>query len=350
MKRRKTKFVDVGNARIGGNSKITVQSMCNTKTKNKEQTINQIKELENAGCEIVRVAVEDMEDAIALKEIKQNINIPLVADIHFDYKLALKSAKYADKLRINPGNIGPEDKIKMVVDAAKEHSVPIRIGVNLGSIEKEFREKFGLTSRAMVESAIKHIKILEELDFYDIVVSLKASDIKRTVEAYKIISEKVDYPLHLGITEAGTPYSGIIKSSMGIGSLLMDGIGDTIRVSLTSNPVDEVKAGIEILKSLELRKGPTIISCPGCGRTKIDLQKVAKDVESTVLNIKKPIKIAVMGCEVNGPGEASEADIGVAGAKDYAILFKRGEFFKKTEKNKITKDLLNEINKIQAIL
>ena len=346
MKRKKTRVVEVGNVKIGGNSPITIQSMCNTKTKDAEKTIKQIKELEKAGCEIIRVAVEDMDDAFALKKIKENISIPLVADIHFDYKLALESIKYVDKLRINPGNIGSKDKIKLVVDAAKESSVPIRIGVNLGSIEKEFKEKFGLTSKAMVESAMKHIKILEELNFYDIIISLKASDIKRTAEAYKMISKKVDYPLHVGITEAGTLYSGTIKSSIGIGSLLLDGIGDTIRVSLTSNPVDEVKAGIEILKSLELRKGPIVISCPGCGRTKIDLQRISKEVENAILNINKPIKIAVMGCEVNGPGEASEADIGVAGAKDCAVLFRKGQFFKKIEKDKIVEQLLSEINNL----
>ncbi|MDD5086123.1 MAG: flavodoxin-dependent (E)-4-hydroxy-3-methylbut-2-enyl-diphosphate synthase [Candidatus Nanoarchaeia archaeon] len=346
MKTKKTRLIKVGNVNIGGNSEITIQSMCNTKTKDTEQTINQIKELEKAGCDIVRVAVEDMDDALALKKIKENINIPLVADIHFDYKLALESAKYADKLRINPGNIGSKDKVKMVVNAAKERSVPIRIGVNLGSIEKEFKEKFGLTSKAMVESAMKHIKILEYLDFYDIIVSLKASDIKRTVDAYRMISEKIDYPLHLGITEAGTAYSGTIKSSIGIGSLLLDGIGDTIRVSLTSNPVDEVRAGIEILKSLELRNGPIIISCPGCGRTKINLEKITKDVENSVCHLKKPLKIAVMGCEVNGPGEASEADIGIAGATDCAVLFKKGKFIRKIEKSSITECLLKEIEKL----
>ncbi len=346
MKRKKTRVVSVGNVKIGGNSPITIQSMCNTKTKDTDATIRQINKLEKAGCEIIRVAVENMDDALALKEIKQNIGIPLVADIHFDYRLALESIKHVDKLRINPGNIGSKDKIKLVVDAAKEYSVPIRIGVNLGSIDKDLREKFGLTSKTMVESAMKHIKILEDLNFYDIVVSLKASDIKRTVEAYRMISEKVDYPLHLGITEAGTPYSGTIKSSIGIGSLLLIGIGDTIRVSLTSNPVDEVKAGIEILKSLGLKEGPTIISCPGCGRTKIDLQKIAKQVEDSILNIKKPIKVAVMGCEVNGPGEASEADIGIAGARDYAVLFKKGKFLKKVEKGKIVESLVNEIENL----
>ena len=347
MKRRKTRGVKVGKLRIGSNAKITVQSMCTTHTRDISATLKQIQELEEAGCELVRVSVMDMNEAKSLKKIKENISMPLVADIHFDYRLALESAKYADKLRINPGNIGSNDKIKLVVKQAKDYNIPIRIGVNLGSLEKEIIEKFGLTSKAMVEAALKHIKILEELDFYNTIISMKASDIKRTVDAYRMMASKVDYPFHIGITEAGTAYSGTIKSSIGIGSLLLDGIGDTIRVSLTTNPIDEVRTGIEILNSLNIRKGRTIISCPGCGRTEIDLIGLTKNVEKATAHIKKPIKIAVMGCAVNGPGEAKEADVGVAGAKNFGIIFRKGKVVKKVKKDKILKALLDEINLLQ---
>jgi len=346
MKRRKTRGVKVGKLKIGGNAPITVQSMCTTHTRDIDATVRQIHELEEAGCEIIRVSVTDMNEAKSLKKIKENISIPLVADIHFDYRLALESAKYADKLRINPGNIGSNDKVKLVVKQAKDYNIPIRIGVNLGSLEKEIIEKFGLTSKAMVESALKHIKILEELDFYNTIISMKSSDIKRTVDAYRMMATKVGYPFHIGITEAGTAYTGTIKSSIGIGSLLLDGIGDTIRVSLTTNPVDEVRAGIEILNSLNIRKGRTIISCPGCGRTEIDLIGLTKSVEQATANIKKPIKIAVMGCAVNGLGEAKEADVGVAGAKNFGIIFRKGNVVNKVKKDKILKALLGEIDKL----
>jgi len=346
MRRRKTRGVKVGKLKIGGNAKITVQSMCTTHTRDINATVRQIQELEEAGCEIVRVSVEDMREAKSLKKIKEDINIPLVADIHFDYRLAIESAKHADKLRINPGNIGSNDNVKLVVEQAKNYNIPIRIGVNLGSLDKRIIEKFGLTSKAMVNSALKHIKILEELDFYNTIISMKASDIKRTVNAYRILADKVNYPFHVGITEAGTAYSGTIKSSIGIGSLLLDGIGDTIRVSLTSNPLEEVKAGFEILNNLGLRKQRTIISCPGCGRTEIDLIGLTKDIEQVTAHIKKPIKIAVMGCAVNGPGEAKEADVGVAGAKNFGIIFKKGRVVKKVKKDKILKALLDEINSL----
>jgi len=344
MERKKTRGVRVGKLKIGNNAPISVQSMCTTHTGDINTTLKQIHELENAGCKIIRVSVVDIDEAKALKKIKENINIPLVADIHFDYRLAIESAKYADKLRINPGNIGSNDKVKLVVEQAKDYNIPIRIGVNLGSLDKRIIEKFGLTSKAMVESALKHIKILEELDFYNTVISMKAYDIKRTVDAYRMMADKVDYPFHIGITEAGTAYTGTIKSSIGIGSLLLDGIGDTIRVSLTTNPVDEVRAGIEILNSLSIRKGRTIISCPGCGRTEIDLIGLTKSVEQATSHIKKPIKIAVMGCVVNGPGEAKEADVGVAGAKNFGIIFRKGKVVKKVKKDKILKALLDEIN------
>ncbi len=346
MKRRKTRGVRVGKLRIGGNAPISVQSMCTTHTGDVNRTLKQIHELENAGCEIIRVSVTDIDEAKALKKIKGNISLPLVADIHFDYRLAIESAKYADKLRINPGNIGSDDEVKLVVEQAKDYGIPIRIGVNLGSLDKRIIEKFGLTSKAMVESALKHIKILEELDFYNTVISMKASDIKRTADAYRMLADKVDYPFHLGVTEAGTSYSGTIKSSIGIGSLLLEGIGDTIRVSLTSNPLEEVKAGLEILNSLGLRKQRTIISCPGCGRTEIDLIGLAKNIEQATAHIKKPIQIAVMGCAVNGPGEAKEADVGVAGAKNFGIIFRKGRVVKRVEKDKILGSLLEEISKL----
>src|SRR3989339_762922 len=281
--RRKSREVKIGSLRIGGINPIAVQSMCKTKTKDVAATIRQIKQLEEAGCEIIRLGIPDLESAKALKEIRKNISIPLVADIHFDYKLAVESAKYADKLRINPGNIGSPEKVKAVVDSAKDFGIPIRIGVNSGSIERDLVEKYGLTAEAMAESALRHVKILEELGFYDIVVSLKASDVARTIEAYEMIAYKTEYPLHLGITEAGTSYSGIIKSSIGIGALLSRGIGDTIRVSLTEDPVEEVKVAYDILKALEIRrKGLNLISCPTCGRTEIDSIKLAKEVEAAL--------------------------------------------------------------------
>jgi len=299
MNRKQTRKVLVGNVAIGGNAPVVVQSMTNTDTRNTKETINQIKKLKEAGCEIIRVAVPDMKAAEAIKEIKKQISIPLVADIHFDYNLALKSIKSgADKVRINPGNIGSEEKVKEVVQACKEKNLPIRIGVNIGSLEKHIEKKYGRTAKAMVESGLFHIRILEKLDFHDIAISLKASDVLRTVEAYRMLSEKVDYPLHLGITEAGTPKTGIIKSSVGIGIMLAEGIGDTIRVSLTSDPVEEVRVAWEILKSLNLRqRGANLISCPTCGRTEIDLIKLAEEAEKVIETIDKPITVAVMDLE-----------------------------------------------------
>jgi (E)-4-hydroxy-3-methylbut-2-enyl-diphosphate synthase len=290
------------------------------------------------------VAVPDIESAKSLKEIKDNIKIPLIADIHFDYKLAVESAKYADKLRINPGNIGSEEKIKAVVDAAKKHKIPIRIGVNLGSLEKDIEAKYGLTAKAMVESALKNIDLLEKLDFYDIVVSLKASDVLRTIEANRLFSKLKDYPLHLGITESGSGSSGTIKSSVGIGILISEGIGDTIRVSLSDNPLEEVKAAKYLLQSLKLRRfGIEITSCPICARANFDVAKVVKEIEEKTTKVKKQLHIAIMGCGVNGPGEAKEADIGVVGGKGENLFYRNGEIEDKIEDNDIIKKIMDEI-------
>jgi len=345
IKRRKTKVIKIGNVKIGGSNPVAVQSMTNTDTRDAKATIKQIKELEKAGCEIIRVAVPDEKAAKAIKAIKKEIKIPLVADIHFDYKLALEAIRArADKIRINPGNIGSKDKVKEVVKACQKKKIPIRIGVNIGSLKPELVRKYGRTSKAMVKSALENIKILEDLNFKDIVVSLKASDVLRTIEAYRLLSKKVDYPLHLGITEAGTPKSGIIKSAIGLGILLEEGIGDTIRVSLTDNPEEEVKVAWEILKALNLReRGPVLVSCPTCGRTEIDLIKLANKVEQELVKIKKPIKVAVMGCVVNGPGEASEADIGIAGGKRAGVLFKKGKVIKTLPESKLLTELLKQI-------
>ncbi|KHO62511.1 4-hydroxy-3-methylbut-2-en-1-yl diphosphate synthase [Thermoanaerobacter sp. YS13] len=347
--RKITREVKIGNKKIGGNNPILVQSMTNTDTHDIEKTIEQIKRLEAEGCDIIRVAVPDMEAAEALKEIKKNINIPLVADIHFDYRLAIKSIENgADKIRINPGNIGREENIKKVVEIAKEKGIPIRIGVNSGSLEKEILHKYkGITAEAVVESALKNVLILEKLGFYDIVISLKTTNVPLTIEAYKLASSKVDYPLHLGITEAGTIEAGTIKSAIGIGTLLYLGIGDTIRVSLTGDPVHEVRVGKQILRSLGLLKeGVEVISCPTCGRTKINLIKLAEEVEKKTRNIKKPLKVAVMGCVVNGPGEAKEADIGIAGGDGEGIVFKKGKVYKKVKEEELVEELMKEIEKL----
>lgn len=345
---KQTKIVQIGNLKIGGGNPILIQSMCNTDTRNVVATVKQILDLENAGCEIIRVAVPDMIAAKAIKEIKKNIHIPLVADIHFDYQLALESIKNGvDKVRINPGNIGKMENVQKVVDACKDKHVPIRIGINTGSLEKEAETKYGRTAQAMVESALKHIQILEKLHFYDIVISLKASDIQRTVEAYRLLSQKVNYPLHLGITEAGTINTGTIKSSVGLGIMLYEGLGDTIRVSLTGDPIEEVRVGWEILKSLKLRsRGVNFISCPTCGRTEIDLIGLANKVEKALIGIDKPITVAVMGCVVNGPGEAKEADIGVAGGHHQGVIFKKGQVLRTVPENKIYSELLKEISKL----
>lgn len=338
---RKTREIKIGNLFIGGDNPVVIQSMTNTFTKDVKATVSQILELEKAGCEMVRVTVNNDEAAEAIKDIKKQIHIPLVADIHFDYKLALKAIENGvDKLRINPGNIGDDEKIRLVVEMAKEYKIPIRIGVNSGSIEKKILEKYGKpTADGMVESAMYHIALLEKYDFHDIVVSLKASNVQMMIEAYRKISKIIDYPLHLGVTEAGTAFQGTVKSSIGIGSLLIDGIGDTIRVSLTENPVEEIKVAKEILKVLGLRKGVEIISCPTCGRTEIDLISLAKKVEKEFGNIDKNIKIAVMGCVVNGPGEAKEADYGVAGGKGVGLIFKKGEILKKVREDEIISEL-----------
>lgn len=343
-----TRVVQIGNLKIGGGNPIRVQSMCNTDTRDAAATIKQILDLEDAGCEIIRVAVPDMVAAKAIKDIKKGIHIPLVADIHFDYQLALESIKNGvDKVRINPGNIGSMENVKKVVDVCKDKNIPIRIGINTGSLEKEAEEKYGRTAQAMVESALKHIQILEKLNFNDIVISLKASDIQRTVEAYRLLSQKVDYPLHLGITEAGTLNIGTIKSSVGLGIMLFEGLGDTIRVSLTGDPIEEVRVGWEILKSLKLRdRGVNLISCPTCGRTEIDLIGLANKVEKALLGVDKPITVAVMGCVVNGPGEAKEADIGVAGGHHQGVIFKKGQILKTIPEDQILEELLKEIDKL----
>lgn len=341
MIKRKSKEIKIGNLYIGGDNPIIIQSMTNTPTKDAKATIKQILELEAEGCQLVRVTVNTEEAANAIKEIKKNIHIPLVADIHFDYTLAIKAIENGiDKLRINPGNIGDDEKIKAVVEKAKEYNIPIRIGVNSGSIENKILEKYGKpTADGMVESAMYHVGLLEKFGFYDIVISLKASNVEMMIEAYRKIAKLVNYPLHLGVTEAGTAFQGTVKSAIGIGSLLIDGIGDTIRVSLTENPVEEIKVAKEILKVLGIRKGVEIISCPTCGRTEIDLIGLAKKIEKEFGNIEKNIKIAVMGCVVNGPGEAKEADYGVAGGKGVGLLFKKGKIIKKVKEEEIISEL-----------
>lgn len=348
---RKTKEIKVGDVVIGGEQRVIVQSMTNTKTENIKDTIRQIHELENVGCEIIRVAVPSMEAAEAIKDIKKAINIPLVADIHFDYRLAIASIENgADKIRINPGNLGGSERLKKVVEAAKERSIPIRVGVNSGSVEKELLEKYGGPDpEAMVESAIKNVRMIEQLDYDQIVISIKSSNVLDTIESYKRISDIVDYPLHIGITEAGTARKGIIKSSIGIGCLLYQGIGDTIRVSLTGEPKDEIKVAYEILKNLGLFDSCIeVISCPTCGRTSVDLIKIAEEVDKRVENIitKKRIKVAVMGCGVNGPGEAKDADIGIAGGKGEYLLFVKGEPIKKVNESCAVDILIEEIKKI----
>jgi len=350
MKRRSSRQIKVGSIKIGGDAPISVQSMTNTDTHDVSATIAQIKALESVGCELVRVAVPDMESASVLGKIKAGISVPLVADIHFDYRLALRAIdEGVDKLRINPGNIGDPKKIKAVVESVMKKGIPIRIGVNSGSLEKDLLEKYGHTTpEAMVESAMRHVAILEGMGFYDIVISLKASDPLRTIETYRLIADRVDYPLHLGVTEAGTAFAGAIRSAVGIGVLLSEGIGDTIRVSLTDDPIQEVRAGYEILKSLGLREyGVTIISCPTCGRTKIDIVRIAREVEARVADIKKPIKIAVMGCIVNGPGEAKEADIGIAGGIGRGILFKNGEKLRTIPEDELVDALIDELKEIK---
>ena len=351
MDRNETRKIMVGNVQIGGQNRVVIQSMCNTKTKDVEKTVKQILELEKAGCEIVRVACLDIDDAKAIKEIKQKINIPVVADIHFDYKIALEAIESGvDKIRINPGNIGSEERVKKVVESCKKHKIPIRIGVNGGSLEKDLLLDGKPTAKAMVESAKRHVEILEKLDFYDICISLKASDLDLCIEAYEEASKEFNYPLHLGITEAGTAFSGTIKSSIGLGGLLRQGIGDTMRVSLSDNPVEEIKVAKEILKDCNLyNKSPKLVACPTCGRTQIDLIPIAKEVEEFLQGIEADITVAVMGCAVNGPGEARNADIGIAGGIKEGLLFKKGEIIRKVKQEEIVnvlkEEILNEIDR-----
>lgn len=349
MKRRVTREVLVGNVKIGGNAPISVQSMTNTDTRDHLSTVSQIRGLESIGCDIIRVAVPDMEAAERLGEIKKGISIPLIADIHFDYRLALRAIEEGvDGLRINPGNIGGKVKVRSVVEAAGERRVPIRIGVNSGSVEKKLLSKYGYPAPdALVESALNHIDMLESLNFHDIKVSLKASNVSDTTEAYRLISKKVDYPFHIGITEAGTSFSGIIKSSVGIGILLSEGIGDTIRVSLTADPMEEVRAGYEILKALGLSdRGINIISCPTCGRCEMDLIHLANEVERRLAYITRSLNVAIMGCVVNGPGEAKEADIGIAGGKGFGLLFQKGRAVRKVKEEELADVFVKEVEKM----
>jgi len=344
--RKKTRRLYIGNVPIGNGAAVAVQSMTKTDTRDIKKTVRQIKQLERAGCEIIRVAVPDMEAARALGEIKRKIKIPLIADIHFNYMLALEAIfQGVDGLRINPGNIGAKWKVKEVVNAAKDKKVPIRIGVNAGSLPKDLLQKYGdPTAQAMVEAAERHIEILEELDFHDIKVSLKASDVLKTVEAYNLFSNKHDYPLHVGITETGPIPEGAVKSAIGIGMLLLEGIGDTVRVSLTDSPVIEVNVAYEILRVTGLREyGVEIISCPTCGRCEVDIKKMVKQVKNALKNIKKPLKVAVMGCAVNGPGEAREADYGIAGGRAQGIVFVKGKIVKTVKESEVVKALLDEI-------
>ena len=348
INRKNTHQIKVGEVKIGGMAPIAVQSMTNTFTQDIASTVSQIRRLEEAGCEIIRVAVPDEEAAHAISSIKKKISIPVIADIHFDFRLAIASARAgADGLRINPGNIGSIKKIKAVVECAKELNIPIRIGVNSGSLEKDILKKYnGAIAEAMVESAVRHIELLKTLDFHQIKVSIKASDVHRTLEAYRLLSSKTDLPLHVGVTEAGALFPGIVKSSLGIGMLLAEGIGDTIRVSLTRDPADEVRTGFEILKALNIRRrGPEIISCPTCGRCKIGLFDIVEEVEKALLTTSLDIKIAIMGCIVNGPGEAKEADIGIAGSNGKGILFKKGKIIKKVPEEKLVEVLLEEVRK-----
>ena len=349
MERRLTRQLEVGKVKVGGTAPIAVQSMTNTKTSDPVATLEQIQRLAEAGCDIVRCAVPDMAAAEGLKTIVKESPIPVIADIHFDYKLALAAIEAGvDGLRLNPGNIGGNDRVAAVVEAAKKRNIPIRIGVNAGSLPKDLLEKYGHpTPEALVEAAWRHIRILEEMDYRNIKISLKAHDVPLTLAAYRLMASQCDYPLHVGITEAGTVNSGIIKSAVGIGTLLAEGIGDTIRVSLTGDPVREVKVGFEILKSLGLREyGPTLISCPTCGRTQINLEKLALEVEKRLAEISEPITVAVMGCVVNGPGEAREADVGIAGGINEGLIFRKGEVLKKVPETDIIDELFAEIEKI----
>jgi len=349
QKRRPTRQIHIGKVAIGGGAPISVQSMTNTKTTDTEATVAQIRALQAAGCDIVRLAVPDMEAARNLGNILRQVTVPLVADIHFDYKLALEAIHQGiHALRLNPGNIGGEEKVKAVVEAAKEAGIPIRIGVNAGSLDKKILKKYGgVTPEVLVESAMEHVRILEALDFHDMKISLKAHDVPLTIAAYRLMSQTVDYPLHLGITEAGTVNTGIIKSAVGIGALLAEGIGDTFRISLTGDPVVEVRVANEILKSLGLKEyGPTLVACPTCGRTSIDLPAIAAQVEEKLRDIEEPIEVAVMGCVVNGPGEARGADVGIAGGNGEGLIFRKGEIVRKVPEADLVNELFQEIDQI----
>jgi (E)-4-hydroxy-3-methylbut-2-enyl-diphosphate synthase len=349
--RKKTKQISIGGVKIGGGAPIAVQSMTNTFTHDVAATVAQIRRLEAVGCEIARVAVPDQAAAEAIISIKKGISIPLIADIHFDYRLALRSMEAgADALRINPGNIGTAKKVKAVAKEAKERGIPIRVGVNAGSLEKDLLKKYdGVTPQGMVESALRHVELLRSFDFHDIKVSIKASDVLRTVEAYRLLSSQTDLPLHVGVTEAGSLVSGTVKSAIGIGILLAEGIGDTIRVSLTRDPVDEIRVGYEILKALKIRqRGPEIVSCPTCGRCDIDLVELVERLESTLLTRTTPVQLAIMGCVVNGPGEAREADIGIAGGKGHGVLFRKGKVVRKVKEDRLAEVLLEEVEKYEG--
>ncbi len=344
-----SKKIQVGSVTVGGGAPVAIQSMCNTNTADVNATVSQILALEEAGCEIIRVAVPDMEAAAAIGAIKKAIHIPLVADIHFDYKLALRCAEEGiDKIRINPGNIGSHDRVRAVADACRERGIPIRIGVNGGSLEKDLLAKYGgVTAEALVESAMGHVRLLNECNFDDICISVKCSRVPVNMAAYQMLHEKTDYPLHLGVTEAGTPSMGIIKSAIGIGGLLCQGIGDTLRVSLTADPVQEIHAAKKILAAAGIRQtGPNLISCPTCGRTKYDMIPIAEEVERRLQNCTKPITVAVMGCVVNGPGEAAAADVGIAGGQGEGLVFAKGKTLYKVPQEKLVDALMEEIDKL----
>lgn len=348
INRKITKKVNVGNVPVGGGEAIAIQSMLNIPASNIEDSVKQAAALEKAGCNIVRAAIPNMDAVRLIPAIKEAVSIPLVADIHFDYRLALEAAAAGiDKIRINPGNIGSDDRVKAVADACRERNIPIRIGVNSGSVEKEILKKYGSpTPEALCESAMYHVKLLNKFDFDDIVISIKSSDVSTTIEAYELMSQMCNYPLHLGVTEAGTAHMGLVKSAVGIGSLLQRGIGDTFRVSLTADPVEEIKAAKDILRALDLHKGVRFVSCPTCGRTQIDLISLAKQVEDALADCDKDITVAIMGCIVNGPGEAREADIGVAGGKGEGLIFRKGEILRKVPESQLLSELMKEIDKL----